>query len=192
MSVVPRLRNPDLQGLLVRLIRPLPCLATRRTLLRRHGGSLSDVEWQAGILVICVCVGLSTWCWRAFCGGHISAQGARQTGTALTVAPWQGRSPPDAPPARAVKSACCWWQRSWTGGLHTAGAGKRLSSLEVDVWGGGCGCPFLGCRRKEIQGGPPCWPRERRCLSPSGRLGHRAWARGGPASCTGSRVHASC
>lgn len=82
-----RLRNPDLQGLLVRLIRPLPCLATRRTFLRRHGRSLSDIEWRAGILVIRVCVGLSTWCWTAFCGGRISAQGARQTGTALTVAP---------------------------------------------------------------------------------------------------------
>lgn len=101
-------------------------------------------------------------------------------------------SPPDAPPARVVKSACCRRQRSWTGGPHAAGAGKRLSPLEVDVWGGGCGCPFLGCRRREIQGGPPCWPRERRCLLPSGKLGRRARARGGPASCTGSRVPASC
>lgn len=49
MPIVLRLRNPDLQG---RPVRPFPCLATRRPLLRPRGRCLCDGKRWAGILVI--------------------------------------------------------------------------------------------------------------------------------------------
>lgn len=52
MPIVLRLRNPDLQGRPVRWMRPFPCLATRRPLLRPRGRCLCDGKRWAGILVI--------------------------------------------------------------------------------------------------------------------------------------------